>query len=53
MVSMVVVWFSVVFFIFIVVQVLAECIIREFSPFAIIDIFTLSSKISWVKYMIH
>lgn len=53
MISMVVVGFPVVFFILIVVQILTECVISEFPPFAIVDIFTLSSKVLWVKYMIH
>lgn len=52
-ICMVVVGFPVVFFILIVVQILTECVISEFPPFAIVDIFTLSSKVLWVKYRIH
>lgn len=50
---MVVVRFPVVLLVFIVMQVLTECVVKEFPPFAIIDIFTLSTKVLWVKYMIH
>lgn len=50
---MVVVRFPVVLLIFIVVQVLTERVIDEFPPFTIIDIFTLSSKIIWVKHLIR
>lgn len=50
---MVVVRFPVVLLIYVVVQVLAECVIDEFPPFAIIDILALSSKVLRVKCMIH
>lgn len=53
MVGMVVVGFPVVFIILTVVQILTECIIGKFPPIAIVDIFTLSSVVLWVKYMIH
>lgn len=52
-VGMVVVRFPVVLLIVIVVQVLTECIIAEFPPFTIVDIFTLPSKVRWVKYTVH
>lgn len=52
-VGMVVVRFPVVLLIFIVVQVLTECVIVEFPPFTIIDIFALSSKVPRVQDMIH
>ena len=52
-VGVVVVRFPVVLLIFIVVQVLTEWVIAEFPPFAIVDIFTLSSKVLGVEYMIH
>lgn len=50
---MIVVGFPVVFIILIVVQVLTECVIDELPPLTIVNIFTLSSKVLWVKYMIH
>ncbi len=50
---MVVVRFPVVLLIFIVVQVLTECIIVEFPPFTIIDIFAHSSKVPRVQDMVH
>lgn len=50
---MVVVRLPVVLLVLVVVQALTEGIVSEFSPFTVIDVFTLSSKVRRVKDLIH